>query len=66
MPDVLATLEADRAPLLEKFFRLGDLRHRSMTATVRKCGKPSCHRAKPNDPGHDPHFDSLARWVEGL
>ena len=64
MPDVLATLEADRAQLLEEFLRLGDLRHGSITATVRKCGKPSCHCAKPNDPGHDPQF-RLTRKVHG-
>jgi hypothetical protein len=23
---------------------------------VRRCGKPSCNCAKPNDPGHDPQF----------
>src|ERR1035437_2762261 len=64
MPDVLATLEADRAMLLEEFLRLGDLRHGSITATVRKCGKASCHCAKPNDPGHDPQF-RLTRKVGG-
>ena len=36
MPDDLATLEADRAKLLEEFLRLGDLRHGSITATVRR------------------------------
>jgi hypothetical protein len=64
MPDDLATLEADRAKLLEEFLRLGDLRHGSITATVRKCGKPSCHCAKPNDPRHDPQF-RLTRKVGG-
>jgi hypothetical protein len=64
MPDVLASLEADRAKLLEEFLRLGDLRHGSITATVRKCGKPSCHCAKPDDPGHDPQF-RLTRKVGG-
>ena len=56
MPDALATLEADRSKLLEEFLRLGDLRPGSITAVVRCCGKPSCHCAKPNDPGHDPQF----------
>jgi amino acid transporter len=28
----------------------------SITAVVRRCGKPSRHCAKPNDPGHDPQF----------
>src|SRR5437899_7648143 len=64
MSDDLATLEADRSKLLEEFLRLGDLRPGSITATVRRCGKPSCHCAKPNDPGHDPQF-RLTRRVAG-
>lgn len=64
MPDALAALEADRSKLLEEFLRLGDLRPGSITAVVRRCGKPSCHCAKPNDPGHDPQF-RLTRRVAG-
>jgi hypothetical protein len=64
MPNALATLEADRSQLLEEFLRLGDLRPGSITAAVRRCGKPSCHCAKPNDPGHDPQF-RLTRRVAG-
>jgi len=64
MPDPLNVLEADRAELLEEFLRLGDLRPGSITAVVRRCGKPSCHCAKPNDPGHDPQF-RLTRRVAG-
>jgi len=64
MPDTLITLEADRSRLLEEFLRLGDLRPGSITAVVRRCGKPSCHCAKPNDPGHDPQF-RLTRKVAG-
>lgn len=64
MPDALAALEADRSKLLEEFLRLGDLRPGSITAVVRRCGKPSCHCAKPHDPGHDPQF-RLTRRVAG-
>lgn len=64
MPDTLNTLEADRSKVLEEFLRLGDLRPGSITAVVRRCGKPSCHCAKPNDPGHDPQF-RLTRRVAG-
>ena len=63
MPDALASLDADRFKLLEEFLRLGDLRPGSITATVRKCGKPSCHCAKPSDPGHQPQF-RLTRKVD--
>jgi probable HAF family extracellular repeat protein len=56
MSDDLATLETQRSELLEEFLRLGDLRPGSITAVTRRCGKPSCHCAKHNDPGHDPQF----------
>ena len=64
MSDDLATLEAQRSHLLEQFLALGDLRPGSITAVVRRCGKPSCHCAKPHDPGHDPQF-RLTRRVAG-
>jgi uncharacterized protein DUF6788 len=64
MSDTLDSLQADRSRLLEEFLRLGDLRPGSITAVVRRCGKPSCHCAKPNDPGHDPQF-RLTRRVGG-
>ena len=64
MPDILAKLESDRSKLLEGFLRLGDLRPGSITAVVRRCGKPTCHCAKPNDPGHDPQL-RLTRRVAG-
>jgi hypothetical protein len=64
MPDSLAALEADRTSLLQQFLSLGDLRPGSITAVVRRCGKPTCHCAKPNDPGHDPQF-RLTRRVAG-
>lgn len=56
MPDTLEALEARRSKLLEQFLSLGDLRPGSITAVTRRCGKPSCHCAKRNDPGHDPQF----------
>jgi hypothetical protein len=64
MPDDLVTLDAQRSKLLENFLSLGDLRPGSITAVVRRCGKPSCHCAKPRDPGHDPQF-RLTRRVAG-
>ncbi len=64
MPDALNTLESARSRLLEEFLRLGDLRPGSITAVVRRCGKPTCHCAKPDDPGHDPQF-RLTRRVAG-
>jgi hypothetical protein len=64
MSDTLEALESQRSQFLEEFLRLGDLRPGSITAVVRRCGKPSCHCAKPNDPGHDPQF-RLTRRVAG-
>src|SRR6516164_3817546 len=64
MADDLATLETHRSRLLEEFLGLGDLRPGSITAVTRRCGKPSCHCAKHNDPGHDPQF-RLTRRVSG-
>ncbi|GEM_PF-3185073 len=64
MPDPLAPLESDRSKLLQEFLALGDLRPGSITAVIRRCGKPSCRCAKPNDPGHDPQF-RLTRRVAG-
>jgi len=64
MSDDLLTLESQRAKLLEEFLDLGDLRPGSITAVVRRCGKPSCHCSKPHDPGHDPQF-RLTRRADG-
>ena len=64
MPDSLAALEVQRAQLLQEFLGLGDLRPGSITATRRLCGKPTCHCARPNDPGHDPQF-RLTRKIKG-
>ena len=64
MPPALAKLESDRSKLLDEFLRLGDLRPGSITAVIRRCGKPTCHCAKLNDPGHDPQL-RLTRRVAG-
>ena len=64
VPESLTDLELKRAKLLEQFLGLGDFRPGSITASVRRCGKPSCHCAKPNDPGHEPQF-RLSRKVNG-
>src|SRR5450631_912043 len=64
MTATLTKLESDRSKLQEEFLRLGDLRPGSITAVVRRCGKPTCHCAKPDDPGHDPQL-RLTRRVAG-
>ena len=64
MPDSLPALEAQRSQILHQIGSLGDLRPGSISAVVRRCGKPTCHCAKPNDPGHDPQL-RLTRKVDG-
>ena len=64
MPDSLPDLEADRAKLFQQMQTLGDFRTGSISAVVRRCGKPTCHCAQPDDPGHDPQF-RLTRKVDG-
>jgi hypothetical protein len=50
--------------LFHQIAAVGDFRRGSITTTSGKCGKPSCHCAKANDPGHGPNF-RLTRKVEG-
>ena len=64
MPDSLPVLENQRSQILRQIASLGDLRPGSICAVARRCGKPSCHCAKPNDPGHDPQL-RLTRKVDG-
>lgn len=64
MPDSLAALEGERTKLLQQFLTLGDLRPGSVTVSMRRCGKPTCHCARHHDPGHLPQF-RLSRKVDG-
>jgi hypothetical protein len=64
VPDSIDALKSQRFKLLQEFLSLGDLRPGSITAVFRRCGKPTCHCAKPDDAGHDPQF-RLTRRVDG-
>jgi len=64
MPNSLPELEAERTQILRQFTTLGDLRPGSICAVARRCGKPTCHCAKPKDVGHDPQI-RLTRKVDG-
>ena len=64
MSQSLSELEAKRSGILQQLVGLGDLRPGSISAVVRRCGKPNCHCAKANDPGHDPQL-RLMRKVNG-
>ena len=56
MIDPLSILLDDRSNLLRQISQLGDFQPGSITSAIRRCGKPGCHCAKPDDPGHGPHF----------
>lgn len=64
MSDPLPALEAERSEILRQISSVGDLRPGSICAVARRCGKPTCHCAKPNDPGHHPQL-RLTRKVGG-
>lgn len=52
----LEELEAQRAGLYEQLAATGDFRRGSVSENYRRCGKPSCHCAQPDDPGHGPRY----------
>src|SRR5437588_13017518 len=64
MPQSSTDLEQQRSKLVSQFARLGDLRPGSVTGIVRRCGKPTCHCAQPDDPGHGPTL-GLTYKVQG-
>jgi len=59
----LADLEDARAKLLQQFLTLGDFRPGTVSAAPRRCGRPTCHCARPDDSGH-PQF-RLLRKIKG-
>jgi len=54
MSESLSQFQQQRSDLLDQFSRLGDFRPGCVTGLVRRCGKPTCHCARPDDPGHGP------------
>ncbi|HUQ94569.1 MAG TPA: DUF6788 family protein [Bryobacteraceae bacterium] len=54
-PSPLESLQQRRAQISGQIAALGDLRSGSITSTTGRCGKPTCHCHKPNDPGHGPN-----------
>jgi hypothetical protein len=64
MSDPELQLEKQRAELLKRISSVGDLRRGSITTTSGKCGKPTCHCAKPGSAGHGPNY-RLTRKVQG-
>jgi hypothetical protein len=56
MSESLTLLANQRSRLLERIVSLKDFRPGSISATVRKCGKPGCRCARTGDPGHGPNY----------
>lgn len=55
MPDSLPELLDSRNHILQELSQFGDFQPGSIATVNRRCGKPTCHCAQPNDPGHGPH-----------
>src|SRR6266513_2882848 len=60
----LQALGDKRDQLVASLARVDDLRPGFLTARFRKCGKPNCHCAQKDSPGHGPSF-SLTHRVAG-
>ena len=64
MSDSELQLAKQRGVLLKRIGSVGDFRRGSITTTSGKCGKPTCHCAKPGSTGHGPNY-RLTRKVQG-
>ena len=62
MSEALSALESRRAELIGSLANLDDLRPGSVVGAVWRCGKPTCHCAQPNDPGHGPKLRLTYKW----
>ena len=62
MPETLSSLEARRAQILRSILNLNDMRPGSIVGAVWRCGKPTCHCAQPDDPGHGPSLRLTYKW----
>ena len=59
----LQELQRHRDELLGELAAVGDLRPGKLVEMSRKCGKPTCRCARPDDPGHTGW--ALVRRVDG-
>ena len=64
MNPVPEDLEQERLRLRAALTSVGDLRPGSLVQRQHRCGKPSCHCARRDSPGHGPSW-ALTRGVEG-
>lgn len=61
-PLTLSLLESRRAELLRSLASLKDMRPGSVVGAVFRCGKPNCHCARQEDPGHGPNLRLTYKW----
>jgi len=64
MTTTLEALRDTRALITARLAQIDDLRPGFLTARFRKCGKPNCHCARKDSPGHGPSY-SLTHRVGG-
>ena len=64
MTTTLKALREKRDQLTGSLAHIDDLRPGFLTARFRKCGKPNCHCAQKESPGHGPSY-SLTHRVGG-
>jgi hypothetical protein len=62
VPESLSALEHRRAELLRTLANLNDMRPGSIVGAVWRCGKPTCHCAQPDHPGHGPTLRLTYKW----
>src|SRR6201998_4979669 len=56
MTTTLKALREQRALISARLAQIDDLRPGFLTARFRKCGKPNCHCAQKDSPGHGPSY----------
>ncbi|MFZ0960194.1 MAG: DUF6788 family protein [Terriglobia bacterium] len=55
-PSPLEVLQLKRDQLKARLAEIGDMRPGSLVERFRKCGKPTCHCAEKDAPGHGPCY----------
>lgn len=62
MSEPLSHLQTRRAELLRSLAALQDMCPGSIVGAVWRCGKPNCHCAHSDDPGHGPTLRLTYKW----
>jgi hypothetical protein len=62
MTTTVKALREKRALITARLAQIDDLRPGFLTARFRKCGKPNCHCAQKDSPGHGPSYSLTHRF----